>query len=353
MQLVCLCVELAARHDLGDDFAFDRARPGLDHQQFGEPTPVVGADVGARHSASELRQTTGADRFERSESIRLAPEREQAERQIENDIAAILDRRAPPPRVEEAVALGREHAGGLGKISSGYFGRRMLESLARPRRNSLRASLRPVLASASATSDSISGASPGMSVAVRRPPRRKACQPATSRAECGWNNFPERLVGCPALGRARKVVDESARAVRGRGFAKPRHADEMRPAESRGRAPRLLVGRPPSRDGASARAVDVVPVLARLGVEERTIGAAPHQLVQTIREIELGVETIFGIARQSYRQERVDDSRLELAPADFELGEVAGEVRALLLGRRVAGRIDRAVKGERGGAVVR
>ncbi len=48
-----------------------------------------------------------------------------------NDVAFVLDHRAPPPRVEEAAALGLKHGGGLGKVPRRRLGGRMLGVLGR------------------------------------------------------------------------------------------------------------------------------------------------------------------------------------------------------------------------------
>ncbi len=128
--------------------------------------------------------------------------------------------------------------------------------------------------------------------------------------------------------------------------------DHPGPAERRGGASRLIVDGSGGRDRAPARPVGVVPVLGGFGVDQRTVVAALRQLLQPVRKIELGDEVVEGTAREPDRQESVDDARLELAPANFELAEVGGEIPALFPRRLLASRIDRTIEGDRRGAVV-
>src|SRR5258706_174755 len=105
-------------------------------------------------------------------------------------------------------------------------------------------------------------------------------------------------------------------------------------------------------DGAPARGIDIGAVLAASGVDERPIVTALSELLKSVGKIELGVKAVLRVGCVPDSPQRVHKPRLRLAAPDLKLRAIVGKIGAVLRGRLFAGRIDRALEGDRRSAMI-
>ena len=85
----------------------------LKDQQVSQPGTVFRCHIGARQHTRQLAETAGTDRFERGEGACFSSERQQMQREIAHDFAAVIDHRTALAQVEESTAFGTEESCGL------------------------------------------------------------------------------------------------------------------------------------------------------------------------------------------------------------------------------------------------